>query len=384
MATNKNPDYEQVKHLLTNTVTLLCKNGVPFTQKLHVEALVGVTVDQNDVFFVHISETIPHNEQPWEKSAASHGQYGQSDYRSTKMQTQVAKVQKNSVQDRSSPRTQSPVSHSPRSGSPAVGRQPRNGTMMQQQQQQQQQHRQNMLQQQQFQHHQRMQQQQQQQQQRSLPHSDFAVSKPSPQQKVRTDDEDVVLIKQERLASPNTVAQQATMVAGRRRAMPTPPPAKVTVIEPVPDPSQDDTQAMQQSYSTSHENLNHTVPTGLVSEPEEPPTKRPCIEMSSGSSSTSFIENSPGRHFSGQWGVADSPIPPHPVTYSEASGRSIQAFPGCSTWPSHPTPPQLNASTEAVSTFLKRGIPLIRNIDKISQCIKVFFFFHRTVAYILF
>ena len=50
------PDQERVKNLLTDTVTLLCKNGLTFSNKLRIEGLLGVSIDDKDVFFVHISE----------------------------------------------------------------------------------------------------------------------------------------------------------------------------------------------------------------------------------------------------------------------------------------------------------------------------------------
>ncbi len=50
------PDQERVKNLLNDTVTLLCKNGLLFSKELRIEGLLGVTVDNKDCFFVHISE----------------------------------------------------------------------------------------------------------------------------------------------------------------------------------------------------------------------------------------------------------------------------------------------------------------------------------------
>ena len=49
-------DQERIKNLLIDTVTLLCKNSVQFQDELHVEGLLGVSVDKRDVFFVHISK----------------------------------------------------------------------------------------------------------------------------------------------------------------------------------------------------------------------------------------------------------------------------------------------------------------------------------------
>ena len=50
------PDQERVNNLLRDTVTLLCKNGLTYSDELRVEALIGITVDSNDVFLVHINE----------------------------------------------------------------------------------------------------------------------------------------------------------------------------------------------------------------------------------------------------------------------------------------------------------------------------------------
>jgi len=51
-------DQERVSKLLTDTVTLLCKNGLIYSQEIKVQGLLGITLDKNDVFIVHIDETI--------------------------------------------------------------------------------------------------------------------------------------------------------------------------------------------------------------------------------------------------------------------------------------------------------------------------------------
>ena len=61
MAETVKPDQERVKNLLTDTVTLLCKNGLTFSDQLRIEGLLGVSIDNNDVFFVHISEKFCQN-----------------------------------------------------------------------------------------------------------------------------------------------------------------------------------------------------------------------------------------------------------------------------------------------------------------------------------
>ena len=50
------PDQERVRNLLTDTVTLLCKNGLHYQKELRVQGLLGITLDNKDVFVVHINE----------------------------------------------------------------------------------------------------------------------------------------------------------------------------------------------------------------------------------------------------------------------------------------------------------------------------------------
>ena len=49
-------DQERVRNLLTDTVTLLCKNGLQYQTELRVQGVLGITIDNNDVFIVHINE----------------------------------------------------------------------------------------------------------------------------------------------------------------------------------------------------------------------------------------------------------------------------------------------------------------------------------------
>lgn len=51
-------DRQRVKTLLTETITLLCKNGLHFTSGFSIEALIGITLDEDDVFLVSIKETV--------------------------------------------------------------------------------------------------------------------------------------------------------------------------------------------------------------------------------------------------------------------------------------------------------------------------------------
>ena len=50
------PEQERVQHLLQDTVTLLCKNSLQFAKEMKVQGLLGVTLDDDAVFVVHINE----------------------------------------------------------------------------------------------------------------------------------------------------------------------------------------------------------------------------------------------------------------------------------------------------------------------------------------
>ena len=49
---------DRVKALLTEAVTLLCKNSVAYQAEVEVEGLLGITVDRNEVFLVSLHEII--------------------------------------------------------------------------------------------------------------------------------------------------------------------------------------------------------------------------------------------------------------------------------------------------------------------------------------
>lgn len=51
-------DQERVQILLSQTVMLLCKNGLRFEKELRVQGLLGITVDHDNVFIVHFNESL--------------------------------------------------------------------------------------------------------------------------------------------------------------------------------------------------------------------------------------------------------------------------------------------------------------------------------------
>lgn len=54
--TNMKPEQQRISTLLLDTVTLLCRNGLTYKNKLTVQGLIGITIDDSEVFIVHINE----------------------------------------------------------------------------------------------------------------------------------------------------------------------------------------------------------------------------------------------------------------------------------------------------------------------------------------
>lgn len=52
------PDQDRVRTLLTETVALLCKNGLHYRSELRIQGLLGITVDGEDVFIVPLDERL--------------------------------------------------------------------------------------------------------------------------------------------------------------------------------------------------------------------------------------------------------------------------------------------------------------------------------------
>ena len=51
-------EQERLKKLVHDTVSMLCRNSVAYERALRIEGLIGITVDDNDVFLIHINDTI--------------------------------------------------------------------------------------------------------------------------------------------------------------------------------------------------------------------------------------------------------------------------------------------------------------------------------------
>ena len=53
-------DADRVKHLLAEAITVLCKNGLSYKSEFCVEGLLGITLDNTDIFLVNFNETVRH------------------------------------------------------------------------------------------------------------------------------------------------------------------------------------------------------------------------------------------------------------------------------------------------------------------------------------
>lgn len=51
-------DQEHVRALLTEAITVLCKNRLNYKAQLNIEGLIGITLDTDDIFLVNIKETV--------------------------------------------------------------------------------------------------------------------------------------------------------------------------------------------------------------------------------------------------------------------------------------------------------------------------------------
>lgn len=59
-------DQQRIKELLSETIVLLCKNGLHFEKEFSIEALIAITLDQKDIFLVSIKETVLADSTPSE------------------------------------------------------------------------------------------------------------------------------------------------------------------------------------------------------------------------------------------------------------------------------------------------------------------------------
>ena len=67
-------EQERVKALLSQALPMLCKSGLNFSSKFSVEALIGITLDDDKVMLVSVKETIQNETGGGDSSKAKEGQ----------------------------------------------------------------------------------------------------------------------------------------------------------------------------------------------------------------------------------------------------------------------------------------------------------------------
>ena len=55
------PDEQRMRDVLVDTIRLLCRTGVEYSQRLRVQGLLGITVDDEHVFLIHVDDFIARN-----------------------------------------------------------------------------------------------------------------------------------------------------------------------------------------------------------------------------------------------------------------------------------------------------------------------------------
>lgn len=64
-------EQSRVRSLLLDTVSLLCKNGLSFKKQMKIQGLLGITLDEDDVFIVHINDAVGGAPDPGKKTERS-------------------------------------------------------------------------------------------------------------------------------------------------------------------------------------------------------------------------------------------------------------------------------------------------------------------------
>lgn len=55
------PDEQRMRDVLVDTIRLLCRTGVEYSRRLRVQGLLGITVDDEHVFLIHVDDFIARN-----------------------------------------------------------------------------------------------------------------------------------------------------------------------------------------------------------------------------------------------------------------------------------------------------------------------------------
>ena len=51
-------EHERLKKLLCDTVSMMCRNSLPHQRRIRIQGVIGITVDDDDVFLVHINTAV--------------------------------------------------------------------------------------------------------------------------------------------------------------------------------------------------------------------------------------------------------------------------------------------------------------------------------------
>lgn len=293
------PDQERVNNLLRDTVTLLCKNGLTYTDELRVEALIGVTVDSSDVFLVHINERFGPGGEAKTSGAA----------------TEL--TSENSNRDSSQPPSNSGASSTREASGQTPQQSPAHSA----------------------------------QTQRTGSADSVSVSSPSWTRESSSAQIDLTKVKLEAVdnddeclvvRSPQAVARQAHLVAGQRRVL----NRSASHCQSQPSShgshSQDDTQAMRQQYSSSA--VAEAAFIDYDPDSGEPPPKLKRHQLEESEDGSLFYGGENNQASSGletaqaQWpNIADIAAQQAHQTFQDSGegqmseGNSL--LPGCSTWP---------------------------------------------------
>ena len=63
-------EQERLKHLLSEALPMLCRNGLNYSSEFSVEALIGITLDKNDVVLVSVKETFKNKDDKADDNAS--------------------------------------------------------------------------------------------------------------------------------------------------------------------------------------------------------------------------------------------------------------------------------------------------------------------------
>ena len=67
-------EQDRVRALLSQALPMLCKSGLNFSSKFSVEALIGITLDDDKVMLVSVKETIQNESGGGDSSKTKEGQ----------------------------------------------------------------------------------------------------------------------------------------------------------------------------------------------------------------------------------------------------------------------------------------------------------------------